>query len=208
MAATAVKIASNRANASKSTGPNDTSRTRFNGLAHGLTSKQTVVQGESQAEYDTFESRLRSELQPQTATESVLAERVIAAAWRLKRFNRVESAFFNNRIDAILEANPESDPDAALAMLFTDPAEMQRMRLFLRYQTAVQREYDQAHKQFQKAKADREAQGESMQPADSAYETEAAAEDFGFASQAEEDVLLSDGIITRPIDFQPAECRL
>lgn len=202
MAKTAAKIAANRANASKSTGPNDTSRTRFNGLAHGLTSKQTVVHGESQAEYEEFQSRLSAELKPQSATESVLVERVIAAAWRLKRFSRVENAFFNNRIDAILEANPESDPDSALATLFTDPAEMLRMRLFLRYQTAVQREYDQAYKEFRKAKADREAEGESTQPADFAYETEAAPEDFGFASQAQANVMFSSGIVTQPSSTQ------
>ena len=50
MATSAVKITTNRANATHSTGPVDTSRTRFNGIAHGLTSKQTVIRGESQEE--------------------------------------------------------------------------------------------------------------------------------------------------------------
>ena len=50
--ASAAQIHANRANATLSTGPADTSRTRFNGLAHGLTSKHTVIRGESQDEYD------------------------------------------------------------------------------------------------------------------------------------------------------------
>jgi hypothetical protein len=85
----------------------------------------------------------------------VLADRIIAAAWRLKRFTRVENSFFNNRIDKYLEANPDADPDSALANLFTDAAEMARMRLFLRYQTSVQREYDKANSEFQKAQVER-----------------------------------------------------
>jgi hypothetical protein len=153
--ASKAQVTANRTNAKASTGPADTSRTRFNGLAHGLTSKQTVIHGESQEEYDTFVKNLLHDLGPVSSIETVLADRVIAAAWRLKRFTRVETSFFNNRIEAILEANSGSDADAALATLFTDPAEMARMRLFMRYQSAVQREYDKAFGEFQKAKADR-----------------------------------------------------
>jgi hypothetical protein len=154
MATTAAKLAANRANALLSTGPADTTRTRFNGLAHGLTSKQTVLRGEDQQEYDAWSARLRQDLAPASPAEAVLADRVIAAAWRLQRFTRVESAFFNDRIDAFLKDNPQSDPESALANLFTDPAEMARMRLFLRYQTGVQREYDTAMRLFRHAKAE------------------------------------------------------
>jgi hypothetical protein len=154
-ATSAAKLAANRINATLSTGPTDTSRTRFNGLAHGLTSKQTVIRGESQQEYDTFESNLRNQLAPVGETESLLADRIIAAAWRLKRFARIETSFFNNRIDAIQEENSDVDADAALAILFCDPAEMARMRLFLRYQTTVHREYDKARREFESAQAQR-----------------------------------------------------
>lgn len=154
----AAKARANRANATHSTGPADTSRTRFNGLAHGLTSKQTVIPGENQSEYDAFEAGIRKDLGPSSAVERVLADRVIAAAWRLKRFTRVETAFFTSRIDAHLEDNPDTDPDSALANLFSDPAEMARMRLFLRYQTATQKEFDTAMREFKKAKAERAEQ--------------------------------------------------
>ncbi|HYP06151.1 MAG TPA: hypothetical protein VER03_07920 [Bryobacteraceae bacterium] len=151
----AAKALANRANATHSTGPNDTSKTRFNGLAHGLTSKQAVIPGESQADYDAFATALRKDLRAYTAVEKLLADRVIAAAWRLKRFTRVETAFFTGRIDAHLADNPASDPDTALANLFADPAEMARMRLFLRYQNSVQKEYDTAMRELLKAKKER-----------------------------------------------------
>ena len=187
MSASAAKLAANRENATLSTGPADTSRTRFNGLAHGLTSKQTVIRGENQEEYDAFHRDIFRHLAPTSAIEIVLAERVAAAAWRLKRFTRVETAFYTNRIDAFLEENPSGNPDCALANLFTDPAEMGRMRLFLRYQNAVQREYDTAMRELHKAKAERlreeydraalgipDAQPETVAPAHHAV---------GFASQ-------------------------
>ena len=186
MSASAAKLAANRENATHSTGPADTSRTRFNGLAHGLTSKQTVIPGENQEEYDAFLRDLVKHLRPTSAIEIVLAERVAAAAWRLKRFTRVETAFYSNRIDAYLEENPQGNPDYALANLFTDPGEMSRMRLFLRYQNAVQREYDTAMRELHKAKAERlreEYERAALGIADPEPETVAPAHNaVGFAS--------------------------
>ncbi|HYP09490.1 MAG TPA: hypothetical protein VER03_24915 [Bryobacteraceae bacterium] len=182
----AAKAIANRVNATHSTGPVDTSRTRFNGLAHGLTSKQTVIPGEDQNEYDTFASSMRKDLSPASATETFLVDRVIAAAWRLKRFTRMETAFFSNRIDAHLTGNPESNPDAALANLFTDPAEMSRMRLFLRYQNSVQKEYDTAIRELLKAKeerADEEYDATMVEALTQLEESEGPQSTIGFASQ-------------------------
>ena len=150
--------AANRANAQHSTGPQNTSRTRFNGVQHGLTGKQTVIPGESQEEYDKFHAEFLRDLNPQSAIERTLADRTVAAAWRLKRFQRMESAFFNDRVNAFLKDNPEADPDSAMANLFIDPVETAKMSLFLRYQTTVQREFDKAISEFKKAQAEREKQ--------------------------------------------------
>jgi hypothetical protein len=151
-------MTANRANAQHSTGPQDTTRTRFNGMQHGLTSKQTVLPGENQADYDEFRAEFLSDLNARSAVERTLADRTVAAAWRLKRFERMETAFYNDRITAFLKDNPDADPDSAMANLFIDPVETARMRLFLRYQTTVQREYDKAMSEFKKARAEREKQ--------------------------------------------------
>src|SRR5687768_10578298 len=100
---TAAQIAANRANAQCSTGPRDPGRTKFNGTQHGLTSKQTVLPGEDPAEYAAFATGMTADLAPVSALERVLAERIVAAAWRLRRFTRIETAFFNNRVEAFLE---------------------------------------------------------------------------------------------------------
>jgi hypothetical protein len=155
---TAAKLVANRANAQRSTGPNDTTKTRFNGVRHGLTSKQTVIPGESQEEYDEYQARFLRDLNPQSAIERMLADRIIAAAWRLQRFQRMEAAYFDDRVNSYLEDNPEAGPDSALAFLFIDKAEISKTRLFLRYQTTVQREFDKAFSEFRKARAEREKQ--------------------------------------------------
>ena len=177
---TAARMTANRANAQHSTGPQDTSRTRFNGMQHGLTSKQTVLPGESQEEYDSFRQEFLNDFDPQSAMERTLADRAIAAAWRLKRFQGVENAFYTDRIDAYLKDNPKAGPDAAMANLFIDPVESKKMSLFLRYQTNVQREYDKAVNEFRKARAEREQQ--QFEQAMVAGARQRAATSSGFAS--------------------------
>lgn len=153
---TAAKLAANRANAQHSTGPTNPARTRFNGLQHGLTSKQIVIPGETQEEFHQFRASFLSDLNPQSALDQTLADRVIIAAWRLKRFQRLEGAFYSNRVADFLKEHPEADPDFAMANLFIDPVEVAKLRLFLRYQTTVQREFDKAMSEYSKARAERE----------------------------------------------------
>ena len=152
----AAKLAANRSNATHSTGPKDTTKTRLNGVIHGLTGKTTVIPGESQDAYDEFSAGLLTELAPKSEIERTLADRIVAAAWRLKRFVRMETAFFTKHIEVHLEENPDADPDAALADLFTNEASSKKMRLFLRYQTATQREYDKAMAEYRQLREARE----------------------------------------------------
>ena len=153
---TAAKLAANRSNAQMSTGPHNTARTRFNGVRHGLTSKRTVIPGESSEEYEAFRESFFAELNPQSIIEETLADRIVAAAWRLKRFVGVEDAFYSDRVEAYCNEHPHADPNVALANLFIDPTESARLKLILRYQTSVQREYDKATLEFKRARSERE----------------------------------------------------
>ena len=177
----AAKLAANKQNAQHSTGPKDTTKTRLNSVTHGLAGKSTVIPGESQEEYNQFHEGFLLELAPKSEIERTLADRVIAAAWRLKRFVRMETAFFNKHIEQHLEENPDADPDEALADLFTGKESAKKMRLFLRYQTATQREYDKATAEYNKIRAEREKmEFEAMMRA-------AVQPPVGFASYEEED---------------------
>ncbi|HYI93339.1 MAG TPA: hypothetical protein VEX68_07330, partial [Bryobacteraceae bacterium] len=185
---TAAKLAANRANAQMSTGPRNTERSRFNGISHGLASKRVVIPGESRDQYEAFRESFFAELNPQSLIEETLVNRIVAAAWRLKRFMGVEDAFYSDRVNAYCEEHPYADPNVALANLFINPAESARLKLILRYQTSVQREYDKATLELNKVRAERaqalieEAIAETMKPSEQAQAEPA--EPVGFASQS------------------------
>jgi hypothetical protein len=81
-------------------------------LKHGLTSDLVVLPGESVTVYDAFEELWLRELEPRGALESWLAHRVVAAAWRLARIERLEGSLSSSSIRELIEraAEPE-EPD-------------------------------------------------------------------------------------------------
>jgi hypothetical protein len=187
MSSSAARALANQANAHLSTGPTTAEGKAIaseNSTKHGLTSAKVVVPGESQEEFDNFREGILESLAPQSPFENELADRVVAALWRLKRFNRLETAFFADRINAIQNEMGIEDPDAAGAMLFTDLQQMKRMSLFLRYMTATQREYNKAKSELEKEQKRRQ-HAEFEQAALEPMQAEPAepGEPVGFVSQ-------------------------
>ena len=86
----------NRRNALMSTGPKTPQgkAARQNALSHGLLSAEMLVPGEDEAALKELSESLRDELRPVGDLEGLLVERVIAAAWRLRRLGRVEAGIF------------------------------------------------------------------------------------------------------------------
>ena len=76
-------------------------RSAQNALKHGLRAqKALVLPGESAAEFKALEAALLEELAPEGALQAVLARRVVAAAWRLARAERIEAELFaENMLD-------------------------------------------------------------------------------------------------------------
>jgi hypothetical protein len=98
MASTPRKIAANRANAQKSTGPRTPegrTRAALNSLKHGLNSDIIVVPAESPAEFADFRQALQDEFQPADPDQALLFEHMVAAAWRLRRIRRLETDMFD-----------------------------------------------------------------------------------------------------------------
>jgi hypothetical protein len=87
-----------RKNGAKSKGPKTSegkARSAQNALKHGLRAqKHVVLPGESAAEFAALEAALMEELAPEGALQTVLAQRVVAAAWRLQRAERIEAGLF------------------------------------------------------------------------------------------------------------------
>jgi hypothetical protein len=91
------QVAANRLNAKRSTGPRTLAgkaKVSVNAVKHGLTGRDVVLPGENAEDFDTFRSELLTCLDPQTALESSLAEKIVADAWRLRRAVTFEAALY------------------------------------------------------------------------------------------------------------------
>jgi hypothetical protein len=92
----AAKLAANRRNALRSSGPRTIAGTRassMNATRHGLSATSVVViRGvEDEAEYEALVADVIADLKPIGAVERLLAERVAQLWWRLRRVLRFET---------------------------------------------------------------------------------------------------------------------
>src|SRR5579885_870897 len=96
---TEAKLAANRANAQKSTGPatpQGKTRSSRNSFKHGLYSKQLVVGAEEAAALDELKSNLRAEHQPVNETEGILVNELAEQFWRLRRARAYEARLLDS----------------------------------------------------------------------------------------------------------------
>ena len=79
------RIEANRINAKRSTGPRTQSgkaRSSLNARKHGLTGKNIVIGDEDPKEFDALRVSLEHDLQPSTALESELVDRLAGQLWQ------------------------------------------------------------------------------------------------------------------------------
>src|SRR3712207_6685215 len=92
------RIAANRANARKSTGPKTPAgkaAARTNATRHGLAGKQVVINGEDPLAYEALRQDLIRAYQPASAAEDILVEEIAQSFWRLQRARAIEAETFN-----------------------------------------------------------------------------------------------------------------
>ncbi len=116
------KIASNRCNAKRSTGPktyDGKNITKYNGMVHGLTARTAVIPSEDPAEYDRLMADVAGTLRPRNAVEVMLISQACQANWAHTRSVKAETA----RLAARIEAAPDEELDQIddlFARLFHD----------------------------------------------------------------------------------------
>jgi hypothetical protein len=89
------QVRANRENALRSTGPRTEegkAAVGKNALKHGLLSSQVLLPDEDEGAFREFRDRLYERLRPEGELEELLADRVCACAWRLRRLIGVEAA--------------------------------------------------------------------------------------------------------------------
>lgn len=68
-----------------------------NAIKHGFCSNSILLSGESVADLAALAAEVREDLQPCGAVQSALCERVVGLMWKLRRFQRVETAIIEAR---------------------------------------------------------------------------------------------------------------
>jgi hypothetical protein len=120
------KIAANRANAQKSTGPRTDSgkaRSSLNAISHGLSSQQVVLPDEDGDAYDKSIRELEADMQPRGALQRQLVHRIGSLLWRLNRIARIEQELWD-RDD--LERRRSFDMSRKFRQLFPTPFDEMR----------------------------------------------------------------------------------
>ena len=116
----AKQVEANRRNALKSTGPKSPdgkARVARNALKHGLLSKDVLMEGESPSELNAFRKAMAAELAPEGEVESLLADRAVASAWRLRRANGLERDVVEQLLDRQRALHRSGDPYADVLQL-------------------------------------------------------------------------------------------
>ena len=95
MSTTEQRLAANRANALKSTGPRSAEgkiRASQNASRHGLLSHRLLLEDECSEEFESLLAELQTALGPAGLMELALVERIAVALWRQRRLVTAESA--------------------------------------------------------------------------------------------------------------------
>ena len=87
----------NRCNAKKSTGPKDTTSTRYNAVKHGLLA-EGVTELDSPETFTEFCAKIAAELQPVGEIETFLVRRIALGMVRLKRAALLEAEFITAQL--------------------------------------------------------------------------------------------------------------
>ena len=135
------RIAANRANAAKSTGPRTAEgkeASRANGYKHGLTGNGIVMAEAEAADLAEMTRRFRDEMRPLTEVGGVLVDRMALMAVRLKRCEAEESL----RLAAM------NDGEGGLIDFSTEG------RHAFHYEQAASRAFFKAHAEFRKLQAE------------------------------------------------------
>lgn len=135
---TPAKINTNKINAAKSTGPNDTSVTRYNALKTGLTARN-LTKLDKAAGYQVLLEHLHAELNPVGLLEKYLAERIALGMVRRCRGEHLEAAFIDRDLQRKTGRYALQDDDDKTAPPLSANTVADLCNLATRYETATAR---------------------------------------------------------------------
>ena len=117
------RLAANRANAKKSTGPRTPegkARSSMNAMVHGLSARRVVLPNEDRGAFEAFARAMRKDLRPDGPVQAMLVEEVIGAAWRLRRAGEAEMRVVRHALARYAGSRRRVTPGALLADALAD----------------------------------------------------------------------------------------
>jgi len=142
------KLAANRRNAQKSTGPRTLSGkaiSSMNAVKHGLCSSKPLVTGENEAEYAGFVDRWLDELRPSGARQELMAEQIILAAWQMRRVPGLRAGVISPQMDRNIKF--DLHPTRMEAEAYSELGKLDR------HQAALERSYQRDLKELEQLQA-------------------------------------------------------
>jgi hypothetical protein len=163
------KLAANRNNAQKSTGPRDTSLTRYNAGTHGLLA-QGITELDGPDRYRSLCSLLKRQLNPIGELETALVCRIAFCQIRLDRAALLEAEFITERLHPPVTRTTYPPPDPGVTQIIEmvdrmngttvvlDPGlparlsafDVDPLLTFQRYETAIQNKLYRALNQLER----------------------------------------------------------
>jgi hypothetical protein len=152
------RAAAARRNGAKSHGPKTPegkARSAQNALRHGLCAqKHLLLDAEDAQAFAALEAAVLEELAPEGVVQRLLAGRIVRAAWRLERAERIETELFAHR---------RGDGDLALALI-RDGNGMRSFDTLLRYRGSALAEFYRALRTLKEIKAEASSSAQPYKP--------------------------------------------
>jgi hypothetical protein len=157
--ATEKQIASNRANAQKSTGPRTPegkSVVARNAMRHLALARYSLLRAECRDNFNNYVADFYAEYNPRTATERALVDAMAAARWKSLRISTLESAQIDYEFDRQTDPSFEKLDNAARTALAYREASLKSgaLSLFNRTEARLQRQFDAALNQLRRHRED------------------------------------------------------
>jgi len=109
---------------------------KYNALKHGLLSKEVILADEDKNKLQELSEGLNEALKPQGELEAVLADRIVANLWRLKRCMKIEkSSMEYNKRDMRMDLGMGQEELGKIADMISGS----RTDKILRYETTIER---------------------------------------------------------------------
>ena len=163
------QLTANRQNALKSTGPRrleGKAKVSKNALKHGLLSSEVLLEGDSKEQFEQFGEGLMTDLAPEGELECMLADRIIAACWRLRRTVRIEREMTDADLGEAAQFGPKhSDSNSTLGRCVAmDMANYNTYGKLCRYEAHIERGLYKALHELQRLQAARRGQPVTAPP--------------------------------------------